>query len=356
METCELRRLHLVTYENGMGMQQRLAELRQRREIPDQLLLLEHPPVVTIGRTGKREHLLADEQTLAERGIRFYETTRGGDITYHGPGQIVGYPILHLGEGRRDVRKYVERLEEVLIRTAADYGITAGRDEVNHGVWVGREKIAALGVRIAKWTTSHGFALNVSTRLADFELITPCGVEGRGVSSLERLTGRKLPLDEVRDSVVGHFGDVFERKIVERDHDIEIVKVVVTRNDAVLLLQRKNDRGGFWQPVTGRIEPGESSLDAAARELREETGLDPSGLREHPLRQSFVIDPEYLGSSAISFADERTFHLEHRGNEVVRLGPEHQRYEWVSRERVPDRIRWSDDREAIEAIGNRGRV
>src|SRR5579872_3922306 len=140
MRVCELRNLHLVTYENGMHLQQKLASLRQSEAIPDQLLLLEHPPVITLGRGGDPSNLLASPDQLRARGIRFYETSRGGDITYHGPGQIVGYPILHLGEGNRDVRKYVTKLEEVLIRTVAEYGIVATRVEGKRGIWTGNNK------------------------------------------------------------------------------------------------------------------------------------------------------------------------------------------------------------------------
>jgi len=155
-----------------MKLQEKLVEMRQREQIDDQLLLLEHPPVITLGRSGDAGNLLASQQVLESQRVRFYETTRGGDITYHGPGQIVGYPILHLGEGHRDVRKYVTRLEEVLIRTVAEYGITAARLEGKRGIWVGANKIAAIGVRIARWVTSHGWALNVSTNLDHFRLIT----------------------------------------------------------------------------------------------------------------------------------------------------------------------------------------
>ncbi|MBW3670049.1 MAG: lipoyl(octanoyl) transferase LipB, partial [Acidobacteria bacterium] len=181
---CEVRRLHLVTYENGMAMQERLVEMRKADRIDDQLLLLQHPAVITLGRAGKIENLLVEGPDLESCGVRFYETTRGGDITYHGPGQLVGYPILHLGEGRRDIRKYVWAVEEVLIHVARDFGVEAERNEAQRGVWVGDEKLAALGVRISRWTTSHGFALNVSSNLDHFRLITPCGIADKGVTSL----------------------------------------------------------------------------------------------------------------------------------------------------------------------------
>jgi lipoyl(octanoyl) transferase len=139
MRLTESRHLHLVTYENGMAMQEALVALRQQEAIPDQLLLLQHTPVITLGRGGKIENLLTDQSGLLQSGVRFFETTRGGDITYHGPGQLVGYPILHLGEGNRDIRKYVWKIEEVMIRTAAEFGVEAERWEGNRGVWVGRE-------------------------------------------------------------------------------------------------------------------------------------------------------------------------------------------------------------------------
>jgi lipoyl(octanoyl) transferase len=346
MSTCELRRLHTVTYENGLAMQERLVALRQKGEIPDQLLLLEHPPVITIGRSGKLEHLLVDEEELRRQGIRFHETTRGGDITYHGPGQLVGYPLLHLGEGRRDIRKYVTAVEEVLIRVAADFGIEAGRIDEQRGVWVGREKLAALGVRIARWTTSHGFALNVSTRLDHFRTITPCGLPGTGVTSLERLTGRSIPIEKVIPRVTHHFSDVFERELVPREHDVTIVKVVVRHRDRYLLLHRT--RHEFWQPVTGTVEPGESIEDAARREVREETGqileIEPLDLR-----QSFVIDEDYLGSPLPLFADETAFLAEAPAPLVQLSTEEHDAYEWLTLDEALERIRWSDDREAIEA-------
>src|SRR3954463_8015183 len=208
MRVCELRNLHLVTYENGMRLQQKLVELRQEEAIPDQLLLLEHPPVITLGRGGDVRNLIAPTSQLDAERVRFFETTRGGDITYHGPGQLVGYPIIHLGEGNRDVRKYVTKLEEGLIRAVAEFGITAERAEGKRGIWVGNDKIAAIGVRIARWVTSHGFALNVSTNLDHFKLITPCGLQGTGVTSIEKLTGRKVTVDDVRPIVASKFGEV----------------------------------------------------------------------------------------------------------------------------------------------------
>src|SRR6185295_5768611 len=292
---CELHQLHLVTYENGMKLQQKLVEMRQRDELPDQLLLLEHPPVITLGRGGDPSNLLASPDILKNHGVRFFETTRGGDITYHGPGQVVGYPILHLGDNNRDVRKYVTKLEEVLIRTVAEYGITATRAEGKRGIWVGNNKIAAIGVRIARWVTSHGWALNVDTNLDHFRFITPCGLHGTGVTSISRETGRTVDTNEVREILAAKFGEVFEREMVPRGESIKLVKVVVHDRDRVLLLHRRAERGGFWQPITGSMEDGESPIDTARREIVEETGRtsDPESLG---ITQSFMIESQYLAS------------------------------------------------------------
>ncbi len=351
MRQCEVRRLHRVTYENGMRMQEALVELRQRDEIPDQLLLLEHPPVITMGRAGKETNILASSAILAERGVRFYETTRGGDVTYHGPGQIVGYPILHLGEGRRDIRKYVESIEEVLIRTAADFGVNARRWEINRGIWVGADKLAAIGVRVARWVTSHGFAFNVSTDMSYYQLITPCGLQGVGVTSLERLLGRTPEIDAVRSGIVRNFADVFDREMVEREDFLPVVKVVIHDGERVLLLKRNPAAGGNWQPVTGRVETGESETDAAIRELREETGLE-AAVEPLGLVQSFLVDKAYLPDQSESvFAHEQTFVAKVAPESPVAIDPEeHDASAWFTIEAALDAIHWSDDRDALDLL------
>jgi lipoyl(octanoyl) transferase len=201
-----------VPYAEALALQRSLVEDRRAGVIGDTLLLLEHPHVLTLGVRGDggRGHILASADVLAARGIEVHETGRGGDITYHGPGQLVGYPIIDLNPGRRDVHRYVRDLETVLIRTAADYGIQAGRVEGLTGVWVGDDKVAAIGVRIARWVTSHGFALNVSTNLDHFKLIVPCGIADRGVTSLERLLGRGAEMAEVENRIIEHFRNVFD--------------------------------------------------------------------------------------------------------------------------------------------------
>jgi len=210
----EVRRLRLIGYQEALELQRELVEERRANRIPDLLLLLQHPPVITLGVRSEtaRANVVATSERLAELGIEVHETGRGGDVTYHGPGQIVGYPILDLRPDRCDVHKYVRDLEEVMIRTCADYGIAAGRIAGLTGTWVGAEKIGAIGIRISRWITSHGFAFNVRTDLDHFKLIVPCGISDRGVTSLERLTGRTIALDAVEDALVHRFSEVFERR------------------------------------------------------------------------------------------------------------------------------------------------
>ena len=208
--TLDVRRLGVLPYAEALELQRALVDDRRAGGIGDTLLLLEHPHVITLGVRGGRSHVLASAEALAARGVEVQETGRGGDVTYHGPGQIVGYPILDLNPDRRDVHQYVRDLEEVLIRTAADFGIAAGRVSGLTGVWAGDEKLAAIGVRIARWITSHGFALNVTTDLDYFSLIVPCGIADRGVTSMSRLLGRPVELDKVQQSIVNQFSNVFQ--------------------------------------------------------------------------------------------------------------------------------------------------
>jgi lipoyl(octanoyl) transferase len=207
----EVRRLGLMPYGEALALQRALVEDRRASRIPDTLLLVEHPHVLTLGVRGDggRSHILATAEALASRGVEIHETGRGGDITYHGPGQVVGYPIIDLKPDRCDVHRYVRDLEDVLIRTASDYGVLAERVDGLTGVWAGREKLAAIGVRIARWITSHGFAFNVTTNLDYFDLIVPCGIADRGVTSLARLTGRPIDPADVGNRIVEHFGNVF---------------------------------------------------------------------------------------------------------------------------------------------------
>ena len=213
MSDCSIVDLGLMAYPEAWELQKRVVAARKAGAIEDVLLLCEHPHVITQGRSGNRANLLAGENVLRQKGVEYFETTRGGDITYHGPGQIVGYPILNLGAIRRDVVWYVRSLEEAMIRATAELGISANRVAGKTGIWVGpndaEEKLAAIGVHISRWVTSHGFAYNVATDLRYFELIVPCGIADRKATSLEKLLGRNVSLAEIKPLLAKHLGEVF---------------------------------------------------------------------------------------------------------------------------------------------------
>jgi lipoyl(octanoyl) transferase len=248
-KSCQIIDLGLIGYAEAYALQKRVVAARKLDAIGDVLLLCEHTPVITQGRNGKHEHLLVSENALRQRNVEFYETSRGGDVTYHGPGQLVGYPILQLGAIRKDVVWYVRMLEEVMIRASAEFGICAVREAGKTGIWVlpnaqneerflspqadrftgsepekqkhrlapfemtvcsgTAEKLGAIGVHISRWVTSHGFAYNVATDLRNFDLIVPCGIAGRKATSLEKLLERSVKVGEVVPEMTRHFGEVF---------------------------------------------------------------------------------------------------------------------------------------------------
>jgi lipoyl(octanoyl) transferase len=218
-KTCWVVNVGLVPYDYASNFQWKLVQARKEGAIPDVLVLCEHPHVITLGRNGHREHLRASSHLLTQMNVEFHLSDRGGDITYHGPGQIVGYPILDLAEHKRDVRWYVGQLEEVMIRLTADFGLDAKRLEGQHGVWLDSqggtpdEKLGALGVHLSRWVTSHGFAYNVSTDLRYFDLIVPCGIAGKRATSLERALGRAVSAREIERCLIARFGEIFERKM-----------------------------------------------------------------------------------------------------------------------------------------------
>ena len=208
--TFEVRRLGRVPYGAALALQAELVGQRRNGELPDQLLLLEHPHVITLGSGSHDEHVLVTPEERAERGIELFDTGRGGDVTYHGPGQLVGYPILDLKPDRCDLHRYLRDLEEMLIGVLAEFGLQGGRKPGLTGVWVGDRKLAAIGVRVSSgWITSHGFALNVSTDLSYFGTIVPCGIRDHGVGSISGEIGREVSLAEAEDAAVRSFAWVF---------------------------------------------------------------------------------------------------------------------------------------------------
>jgi len=202
-----------IDYWKAYDIQERLWTQKFEYHAADAVLLLEHPPTLTIGKSGKLENLLIDKEELAERGISLYFTDRGGDITYHGPGQLVVYPIIDLTNRGKDIHRYINDLGEVIIRTLADFSIEAQRDEQYVGVWTGDDKIAAIGVRVRRWITMHGMALNVNPNLEHFSLINPCGILDREVTSISKVLSRDVPMESVAAKLVKRFSEVFDTDI-----------------------------------------------------------------------------------------------------------------------------------------------
>ncbi len=207
---CTVQWLGLIDYQPAYEIQKRLLEERLAGRINDVLLLLEHTPVITLGKSGKLENVLVSREELAARGVSLVFIDRGGDATYHGPGQLVGYPIMDLRQREKDAHRYLRHLEEVLIRTLSDYGIKAERDRSHAGVWFDNHEIAAIGLSLKKWITMHGFALNVNTNMEHFSLINPCGFKNRKAISMREILGHELSMEAVKERLLAHFADVFD--------------------------------------------------------------------------------------------------------------------------------------------------
>jgi len=216
MDGFKVYRLGLVDYQDALKLQFSILEKRMKEEIEDVLLLLQHPPTFTIGRSGKTENLLSNIEELKKRGIHFEEISRGGDITYHGPGQLVGYPIVDLNKFRRDIHRYLRNVEEMIIYALSDFHIKAGRINALTGVWVNEEKIASIGVGVRRWITYHGFALNVNTDLSYFDMIIPCGIPGAKITSMQKLLGEREDVNmiKVESSIINAFSRVFNRILI----------------------------------------------------------------------------------------------------------------------------------------------
>jgi lipoyl(octanoyl) transferase len=271
---CRIVDLGMIPYGSAFALQRRLVAARKAGALPHLLLLCQHPHVITLGRNGRRDHLRVSERLLARMNVEFHSTNRGGDITYHGPGQLVGYPILHLGEIRRDVVWYVRQLEEAMIRATADFSIVAGREPGRTGVWVrtAREplaKLAAIGVHVSRWVTSHGFAYNVATDLTYFDLIVPCGIADKPVTSLERLLGRAVALEEFRPRLIERFAEVFGlamRPMPLAELDGALRAAEEPEPAAAVAAGIESGRGG------SQTRPGEVAGGTARRQNVESTG------------------------------------------------------------------------------------
>ena len=226
MDKLNIVKLGKIEYSSALEIQESILAMRQRNQIEDTLLLLEHPPVLTLGKRGEYGNILLSREELLQRGVKVFEVNRGGDVTYHGPGQLVGYPVVDLKNRNKSIKDYVYKIEDIFISLLREeYGIEARRDEREYtGVWVGNSKITAIGVAVKKWVTMHGFAFNVNTSLEHFSWINPCGITDRGVTSLQRLAGTELDMESMYELVIKHFCRVFGYETLERPKLEELMK------------------------------------------------------------------------------------------------------------------------------------
>lgn len=343
-EPVEVRICGRVEYDDALRAMRLHAQALRQQTDRDVLLFVEHPPIFTLGRGASHSDVLATPEKLAAEGIGVHETDRGGEVTYHGPGQLVAYPIVDLAPDRKDVRKWVKALEQAMIDTCATFDVKVERLEGKPGAWIrddkGDRKIGAVGVHLAHWISTHGIALNVAPNLDHFGLIVPCGIRDKGVTSLAN-EGVRTTWGEVAARFERAFGDVVGVKLKRVSPELKTVQVVVVREDGrVLVIRRTMARGGFWQTVTGRIESGEQPIETARREVREETGAEVDVL---PLDyvHDFPLDPGITRRELVSvkWARETAFWCQVPMSFECRLAPrEHDAFEWLTPDDAAERL------------------
>lgn len=357
---AQLHILGRVFYESGLRTQAGLASRVKQGLIPDQILVLEHPPVFTLGRNATRSDIHVNDEFLEERGVEVHQTDRGGQVTYHGPGQVVAYPICNL-QARKDLKGFVNALEEAMIRCAADYGVTAQRLAGFPGIWVdtprGFEKLGALGIHLKQWIATHGIAFNVRPEMHHFMWITPCGITDKGVCSLYSLLGDQAPTwQQAAENLAGHLTQTLGLTLEIARTPSRSVSALVWRKRGgqaeFLMMQRQPDQGLWWSSVTGMIDGGESPESAAIRETFEETGLK-GRITPFDFEYSFWMDPQILKfpDDQVRFNRECCFHIEVEPNAMVNLNEkEHSEYRWCAFEEAYALMRWDGAKAMLKRL------
>ncbi len=356
--SAQLRRFGRVFYPAGLRLQKALADYVNEEGRPDQLVVLEHDPVFTLGRNATPADIHMSEAFLADQGVGVHRTDRGGEVTYHGPGQIVVYPICNLRGGREDVGHLVRGLEEAMIRTAAEFGVVADRLKGAPGIWVetprGPEKLGAIGLHLSHWISTHGIAFNVRPNLDHFRWITPCGFTDKGVCSLASLQGDGAPTwEEAADRLQAHLIEQLALAIQPSRAPSRSVSALTWRRGVsgpeILMMLRRPAHGFWWQSVTGMMEPGETPEQTARRELLEETGLNGI-LRPLGLSHSFWVDPAIVRfpDDEPRFNTEICFSMEAPLDAEVRLEPsEHSEFLWCGLDEAHERMKWEGSKAAV---------
>jgi lipoyl(octanoyl) transferase len=358
---AQVRILGRVLYSAGLRMQQAMADYVAEGSHPDQVLILEHNPVFTLGRNATRQDIHVNDAFLEENGVEVHQTDRGGQVTYHGPGQVVVYAICSLKGPRQDLGRFVRGLEEAMIRTAVDFDVTADRLKGFPGVWVdtprGHEKLGALGIHLKRWIPTHGIAFNVHPDLAHFRWITPCGITDKGVCSLQSLRGGSAPTwSQAAERMAGHLVEILALDPQPVSPPTRSVSALTWRRGSqgpeVLMMLRRPDQGLWWSSVTGMAEPGEFPEETAHREVREETGLSGT-LRPLDLAHAFWVDPKLIGlpEGEPRFNQESCFHMEVAPDAEVRLAPEeHSEHRWCTLPEARELMRWEGSKAALRLL------